>query len=49
MLLEVNENVLRYLLDEDSVAVREEIDQEAEEIAELMPDEYCDPIAEFKL
>ncbi len=51
MLIELNENMLRCLYQEDSVAVADsdKWSEEAEEIAEAMPDEYCDPMAEFRM
>ena len=47
MRIELNEEMLRNLFEEDSVSVSAEIDEE--EIADLLPDEYCDPMAEFKM
>lgn len=50
MLIDLNENVLRCLYQEDSVAVADSDEfSEEEEIAEVMPDEYCDPMAEFRM
>jgi len=46
MFVELNENLLRNLYEEDSVTVAE-IDEE--ETADLFPDEYCDPMAEFRM
>ena len=48
MKIELNDELLSDLLEEDSVAIVE-IEEEAEEIAETMPDEYCDPMAEFRM
>ncbi len=49
MLVDLNENILRCLYLEDSVTVadNDEWSEEAEELAEAMPDEYCDPMGEF--
>jgi len=43
----LNEELLRALAQDDSVTlVKEEYD---EEIADLFPDEYCNPMAEFRI
>jgi len=46
MNIALNEELLRALVQDDSVTVEEEYD---EEIADLFPDEYCDPMAEFRM
>jgi len=45
MVIALNEELLRALAQDDSVTVAEE--EYEEEIADLFPDEYCDPMAEF--
>jgi hypothetical protein len=48
MFIDVYQNIARYLLNEDSVAICGEGEEEnAEEIVELMPVEYCAPMMEF--
>lgn len=47
MQIELNKELLRALMQDDSVTVAEE--EYEEEIADLFPDEYCDPMAEFKV
>lgn len=47
MVIALNEELLRVLMQDDSVTIAEE--EYEEEIADLFPDEYCDPMAEFRL
>ena len=47
MVIALNEELLRALAQDDSVTVAEETYEE--EIADLFPDEYCDPMGEFKM